>query len=371
MLGSLHRGPDDDWWQVPLSQLLVLPLIVRRRYPWAVFWLLAGVGGVQWLIGVRFAADAALLIALYTVAAHQSRRRALIAAGVLEIGVALASIRFAPTGDGVLASMIFLTGMVAAALFAGITLQTRRQYLGALVERASRLEHERDQQRRLAATEERTRIARELHDVIAHSLSVIITLADAAALANTTEPAQASDAMLQVAATGRSSMAEMRRLLGVLREDETTADPIEFAPQPGMGHIDTLVADVRAAGLPARLSVTGTPQLLPPSTQSAAYRIVQESLTNTLKHAHDPSQVHIQLGWRPGELHIDITDNGQPTPPRPPRDATTPPNSPASTGHGMIGMRERAALFDGTVDAGPTPEGGWRVHAVLPTHPTP
>ncbi|MDQ2837196.1 MAG: sensor histidine kinase [Actinomycetota bacterium] len=365
VVDSLRFIGDRDWWQIPLSQLLILPLILRRRYPSAVFGLVAVAAGIQWLAQVRFAADAALLVALYTVAVHQSRHRALVAAGVLEVGVVLAAIRFAPSGDGIIASMIFLTGLVAAALFGGITLQTRRQYLASLVERAVRLEHERDQQRRLAATEERSRIARELHDVIAHSLSVVITLADAAALANASYPEQATEAMRQVAATGRSSMTEMRRLLGVLREDEPGLQ-IEFAPQPDLASLDGLVADVRAAGLPARLSVTGLPQALPPTAQSAVYRIVQESLTNALKHAHDPSQVRVEIRWRADEIQIDVADDGSAT-------ILVPANGDVGTelaGHGLIGMRERAALFDGTVDAGPTELGGWRVRAILPAqHP--
>ncbi|HEY2042030.1 MAG TPA: sensor histidine kinase [Jatrophihabitans sp.] len=365
VLGSLHhRAGNSGWWSVLFSQLLVLPLIFRRRHPWAVFVLLASLAAVQWLTDVRLAADAALLIALYTVAAHCSRRRALVAAGVIEVGVVLASIRFAPTGDGVLASMVFLSGMVAAALFSGITLRTRRQYLAALVERATRLEYERDQQTRLAATAERTRIARELHDVIAHSLSVIITLADAAVLAEQTDPTQAREAMLQVAATGRGSMAEMRRLLGVLREADA-GDGVELSPQPGLERLDTLIADVRAAGLPVELSVTGTPQPFTPTAQSTAYRIIQESLTNVLKHADNPTRVRVEIRWSSDGMRIDVTDDGRTA------GAGGVTGRPevgvgVSAGNGMIGMRERAGLFHGTVEAGPTPYGGWRVHAILP-----
>ena len=355
-----HSAGIGPWWHLLLSQLLVLPLVLRRRYPWLVFWLLAAVAAVQWAAEVRFAADAALLIALYTVAAHQSRRRALVAAGVLELGVVLAAVRFAPTGDGVIASIVFLSGLVAAALFAGITGQTRRQYLAALVDRAARLEHERDQQALLAATAERTRMARELHDVIAHSLTVNITLADAAALANPAAPQEATDAMLAVAATGRESLAEMRRLLGVLRTDHEA--PAELAPQPGLDRIDSLIADVRAAGLPARLTVTGTPQPMTPTTQSAAYRIIQESLTNALKHADQATRVQVDVGWQPDQVRIGVTDDGRPT------TMAGPVMSPA--GRGLIGMRERAAIFGGTIDAGPRPGRGWSVQATLPLEPT-
>jgi signal transduction histidine kinase len=316
-------------------------------------------------------ADAALLVALYTVAAHCSRGRALTAAAVVEAGVLLASIRFVPTGDGVLASMVFLSGMAAAALFSGINLRTRRQYLAALTERAVRLEFERDQQARLATTAERTRIARELHDVIAHSLSVIITLADGAALSHESDPAQARRAMLQVAATGRGSMTEMRRLLGVLRQDGPSQ--LELSPQPDLQRLEALIGDVRAAGLPVELTTTGSPQRLTSTTEeSAVYRIVQEGLTNALKHADNPSRVRVEIRWSVDAVSVDITDDGRasPDPVRPVKaPADAPPRPRTWPGHGLIGMRERAGLFGGTVQAGPTPSGGWAVHAVLPTQP--
>jgi hypothetical protein len=323
-----------------LGQLLVLPLIVRRRYPSAVFGFMAAVAFAQWLADLRLLADVALLIVMYTVAAHESRARAFVAAAVMELGVVLASIRFAPAGDGLVASLIFLSGLVAAVLFGGITLRTRRQYLAALVERAERLEFERDQQARLAATAERTR-----------------------------EPVQATEAMYQVAATGRASLAEMRKLLGILRDSDAGSDAggVEFAPQPGLDRLDALISDVRAAGMPIQLSVVGTPRPLAPIAQSAAFRIVQESLTNVFKHARRARQVVVELRWEAGELRIDITDDGELAPTGtdgPGLSGAAGPLSPG--GHGMIGMRERAALFDGTLVAGPGPEQGWRVTAMLP-----
>lgn len=364
------RGP--DWWALVISQLLVLPLVLRRRQPWPVFLTLAALAAVQWLSSVPLTADAAVLVSLYSVAAHCSRRHALIAATTVEVGVILASVRFAPTGDGIVASLVFLTGMVAAALFSGITLRTRRQYLAALTERATQLEYERDQQAQLATTAERTRIARELHDVIAHSLSVIITLADGAALSSDRDPAQARKAMLQVAATGRGSMTEMRKLLGVLRDERALA--AEFAPQPDLRGIEALVGDVRAAGLPVELTTIGTPPPLGSTEESALYRIVQEGLTNALKHADNPTRVRVELRWSPAGVSVDIIDDGRDpaTPPRPARAGE--PASPltrAASGHGLIGMRERAGLSGGTVQAGPTPSGGWAVHAVLPAQSRP
>jgi signal transduction histidine kinase len=364
-----HQQDQPQWWALVLSQFLLVPLIVRRRFPWHVFLFVASAAAVQWLTDARLAADVAVLIALYTVAAHCSRRRALVAAGTVELGVALASIRFAPAGDGVVASLVFLSGMVAAGLFSGTTLQTRRQFLAALTERAVRLERERDQQARLAATAERTRIARELHDVIAHSLSVIITLADAAVISHDHDPAQAKKAMSQVAATGRGSMTEMRRLLGILRDDNASGTGL--APQPGLADIAILIEEVRGAGLPVELAISGIPQTLSETAESTIFRIIQESLTNTLKHANSPTHARIEIHWSQAGVTVEITDDGDfdssGTRGSETQDSTDSGSSPEHEArHGIIGMRERASLFGGTVQAGPAPRGGWCVHAKLP-----
>ncbi|MCW2723845.1 MAG: putative two-component sensor [Frankiales bacterium] len=360
-LPLLHRGGVSGWIWL-LDQVLVLPLAVRRRSPVAVFAVIAAAGGVQWMTGQRLPADVALLVALYTVAAHEPRRKAAVAAWIVESGVVMASIRFAPTGDGVIGSLVFLSGLVAAAFFLGTSLRTRRAYLASVEDRAVRLEHERDQQSRLSAIAERTRIAREMHDIVAHNLSVMITLADGAAIAHRTDPAAAAAAMGQVSATGRQALAEMRQLLGVLRDDTRDAD---LGPQPDLGHLDELLDQVRGAGLPVRLSVRGLPQPLPATAQATVYRIVQEALTNTLKHGRDVTAVHVVLDWGTQALEVTIADDGS---------AAAPLGAAGSTGGlGLAGMRERAALHAGTVSAGPTagpttaPAGrGWVVQARLP-----
>ena len=348
----IHDGTA-SWSVWVLDQLLVLPLAFRRRSPSGVFALISVVALVQLLVGERLVADIGLLVALYTVAAHESRRRALIAAGVLEVGVVLASVRFAPTGDGVLGSFVFLSGLVTTALFLGTTRRARRATLAALVDRAERLERERDQQTRLAATAERTRIAREMHDIVAHSVSVMITLADAAALTNVTDQPAATRAMQQVSSTGRQALGEMRRLLGVLRNDE---DDPDLAPQPGLDQLDELLGQMRAAGLPLQLSVSGRPAALTQSAQSAAYRIVQESLTNVLKHSLHPTLVRVLLRWFSDQLAIDVLDDGAPA----------PMGTGSRPGHGLAGMRERVLVQSGELSAGPVPDGGWAVHARLP-----
>ena len=346
--GGDHVADPLDWI---FAQALILPLVLRRRFPIEVFGLLVGVAAIQALTTGPSAADFALLIALYTVAAHRERRDAFVAAGVVEVGVFVAAIRFQPVGEDILASIVFLTGLVAAALFTGISLRARRDYLASLEDRAERLERERDQQAELAATAERTRIAREMHDVVAHSLSVVITLADGAVAAAATDPNGASAAMQQVGETGRQALAEMRRLLGVLRDER----PAELAPQPDLDRLNSLLDDVRGTGLPVEFAVTGTPTTLPSTAQATVYRIVQESLTNVLKHAIDPTHACVALLWQPGELTVEVTDDGTGTV------ATSVPTG----GHGLQGIGERVALYDGDLVSGPVPPHGWRVRACL------
>jgi len=348
---TVHQAGDRPWlWALDLA--LAAPLVWRRRDPVAVFAVLAAAALVQWVLGVRLTDDVALLVALYTVAAYASRRKAIAAAAVLEVGVVLAAFRFAPA-RGVIASVVFLSGLVAAAFFIGTTVQTRRAYLAALVDRAARAERERDQRARLAATEERARLARELHDVVAHSLTVVVTLAEAAAVAGDTDPPAARAAMGEVANTGRAALTEMRRLLGVLRA-EPGADPAALAPVPGLERLDDIIGSARTAGLPVRLTVSGRSRPLPPTLDATAYRVVQEALTNVLKHAVAPTRVDVAVCWGDRALQLSVTDDGRSVPP------TGPP------GHGLQGMRERLALFEGEVTAGPTTSGGWAVRVGLP-----
>jgi signal transduction histidine kinase len=341
---------------------LVLPLVWRRRQPTVVFAVAALAGLAQWVVGLQRAADLALLVALYTVAAREDRRRALTAAAVLEIGVLLAAARFAPAGDDVVASVVFLSGLVAAAFFVGTTVQNRRAYLDALVDRAARAEREADQQAQLAATAERTRIARELHDIVAHSLTVVVTLAEAAVATSGTDPPAARAAMGQVATTGRSALAEMRRLLGVLRTDAADTDvdvgpPADRRePAPGLDRLDDLVTQTRSAGLPVRLTVSGHPRSLPTTMETTAYRVLQESVTNALRHAVDPTRLDVGIHWEPDALVIQVHDDGRP--------AHSTPHGLG--GHGVTGMRERLAVFGAELTVGPAPSGGWTVHARIP-----
>ena len=338
------RGAWAAWLFVPL---LTLPLLWRRRAPSAVFVAIAVVAFGQWLVTRPTWADLALLVALYTVAATAPRARAVAAGAVLELGVVLAVVRWS-RGDPV-AGTVFLTGMVIAAGALGRSVQIRRAYMRSLEERAARLEHERDQQGRIAAAAERARIAREMHDIVAHNLSVMTALANGAAYAARSDPDQAVHAMELSAQTGRQALADMRRLLGVLREDAGA----QRTPQPGADDVPELLAQVRAAGLPVTLAVEGSHEALPPAAQLTLFRLIQEALTNSLKHAGPGATAAIALRYDDDVVELDVSDTG--------RGAA----SANLGGQGLSGMRERAAVYAGEVEAGPRPEGGWRVRARL------
>ena len=343
----VHR--DDRTVAILLTIGLTLPLVWRRRYPRAVFAVIACVAMAQWLAGLQLGADVAVLVALYTVAAMLPRRDAGAAFVVCMVGVCLATGRWAQ--HEIVPSFIGLSATVVASALLGISVQNRRVLLASLQERAARLELERDQQGRLAASAERARIAREMHDIVAHNLTVVIALADGAVFAARESPEKATEAMQKVSRTGREALAEMRGLLGVLADEA----PGSRAPQPGIPEISQLVDQVRTTGVPVQLEVDGDPARLPAGVQLATYRIVQEALTNTLKHAGPDVTANVHVTCVNGSVEVDVSDTGP---------GTGADLLPAG-GRGLAGMRQRAAVFGGTVDAGPGPAGGWRVQAHL------
>ncbi len=357
-------GPGQYGEMVLFSTLLVVPLAWRRRFPLSAFAFAAVVALTQWIVHVRLAADMTLLVYLYTVARWYPLRVGVLAAAVVEGGAMLAAVRWNLTRSW-LETMVFLSGLVAASLLLGVSVRHWRNSLSTLTERAEQLERERDQQARIAAAAERTRIARDMHDVVAHSLSVMVTLSEGAALKQAAEPERARRAMRQVSATGHQALDEMRRMLGVLRTEDA---PEPRQPQPGLAQLDGLLDQVRATGLAAELTVTGLAAtglaaVMPPGAELTVYRIVQEALTNTLKHAAGATRVTVAITCRPGAVTVDVHDDGTR---RQARAAGPGPGGPGLTGHGLTGMRERAAVYDGAVSAGPDPAGGWRVHARLP-----
>jgi signal transduction histidine kinase len=329
-----------------LQTALLLAIIPRRVWPSLVFLVICAIAFAQWLLGFPLIGDGVLLIALYTVAAHQSWVRAVAAAALLEVGAVLAAVRWELAGT-LPRSLLFLTALVVAALFAGLTTASGSKYLAWMDERARRLEIERDQQSVIAAAAERTRIARELHDIVSHSLSVVITLADAAAVVGRADPGRGVEAMSDVSEVGRRALSDMRAMLGLLR----TEDPPAVAPQPGVAQLDVLAEQVRAAGLAVDLTVDGTPFPLGAAAELTAYRIVQEALTNTIRHA-SARHVQVAIRYAAPDLHVRVADDGTATP-------------SGRRGHGIDGMRERAALHAGTLRAGPVPGEGWLVTAIL------
>jgi signal transduction histidine kinase len=340
-----HRGE-----VVLFAALLALPVAWRRRFPTPVFLVLAAIAFAQWVVDVNVLADVALLIGIYTVAAHESRMRAVGAAAILELGAVLAA-----SADGGFREFVGLSALSVSAGVLGTSVRHRRALLASLEDRAARLELERDQQGLIAAAAERARIAREMHDIVAHNLTVIVALADGAVFAAERKPEKATVAMETVSATGRQALAEMRRLLGVLRDDDKSST---LVPQPGLPQIDQLVEQVRAAGLPVTLEIAGDGRALPAGAQLTVFRLVQESLTNCLKHAGASAVAGVRLRYAAGVVDVEITDNG-----------ATRTRVGDSGGRGLEGMRERAAVYAGTVEAGPRADGGWRVHARLSLEP--
>jgi signal transduction histidine kinase len=326
---------------------LVVPLAVRRRAPFPVFCAIAAVAFAQWLADINVSADLALLVAVYTVAVHEPRSRVIAACAMLEIGIVLAIARWS---DGsVVSGFVLLTGMGTAAVVLGLNVRTRRAYTAALEDRAAQLEREHEQQGRLAAAAERARIAREMHDIVAHNLSVMVALADGAGFMAERDPQRSAGAMEQVSRTARHALDEMRRLLGVLRDD----DPAALAPAPGLADLDALLEQVRAAGLAATLETSGAPIALGAGAELTVYRLVQEALTNTLKHAGPDAQAIVRLRYDAHGVEVEVTDDGRGR------------GHVSADGHGLAGMRERAAVYGGELESGPAPGGGWRVRARL------
>ncbi len=331
------------------------PLVWRRARPRAVFAIVANIAFVQWLEGVElFPADIAVLVAMYTVAATCILRWAVAAALVAEFGAVLAILHQPGprSATGRWSGLIPFTILIWAVWLCGLYLSTRRKYMHSLEERAQRLERERDAQAQVAAAAERARIAREMHDVIAHSVSVMVVQADGAAYMVDLDPERARRAMETIGETGRQALTEMRRMLGVLRERDGTGP---YAPQPGIEQLTELVAQIRSAGLPVDLTIEGVPEELPAAQQLAIYRIVQEALTNTRKHAGPRATAQVRLHYAEDAVEIRIRDDGR---------GTAAPSD--GRGHGLVGMTERAALYGGWVRTGPCPGGGYEVLARLP-----
>jgi len=344
---------------IALLLVQVFPLLWRRSHPSLVLLLVAGAFGARVLLGFSPGlAGFGLLVAMYSVAAYELGVRRvffLVAAG---LGFVAGFVVFGVTGNPRSFAITVPSLFFVAAWLIGDYLQTRRAYVAELEERAARLERERDQDRRLAADEERTRIARELHDVVAHDVSVIAIQAGAARAVQATRPEAAAQALGLIETTARDTLIELNRLLGVLRGSNGAA--AERRPQPGIGQLAGLVEELRAGGLEVDARVEGEARPLPPAVDLSAYRIVQEATTNVLKHAR-ARRVDIRVQYTETTLALDVRDDG----------GGNGDDPASSSGHGLIGMRERVALFGGELRAERNPAGGFSVHARLPFEPAP
>jgi len=346
---------------VGLALLLVqvLPLLWRRRHPSLVLLLVGGAFAARVLLGFSPGiAGFGLLVAMYSVAAYEVRARRLVFLVAAGLGFVAGFVVFGVTGNPRSFAITVPSLFFVAAWLIGDYLRTRRAYVAQLEERAARLERERDQDRRLAADEERTRIARELHDVVAHDVSVIAIQAGAARAVQASKPEAAAQALGLIETTARETLIELNRLLGVLRGGNG-ASP-DRSPQPGIGQLAGLVEQLRAAGLEVDARVEGEARPLPPALDLSAYRILQEATTNVLKHAR-ARRVDIRVHYAEGMLALDVRDDG----------GGDSRNVNSSSGHGLIGMQERVALFGGQFRAGRDLAGGFSVHARLPLEPAP
>jgi signal transduction histidine kinase len=345
---------------LPLSLLL----LIRRRYTDAAVVAGALIGVGQLVVNLHpVPPDVALLVLTYSAAAFGRPWVSRLAATLGLLAGPLTLLRFvnmrSSQGTAILAfeGALLSTPFVLSWVFGRFT-RVRRAYYAELEDRAARLERERDAQSKVAVAAERARIARELHDVVAHNVSVMIVQADGAAFVLDGSPEQAKEALAIIASTGRQALEEMRRLLGVLRSSDAGG---EYVPQPGVEQLPELLEQVRSAGLPVAFAVEGDPRPLPRGVELTAYRIVQEALTNVRKHGGPDATASVRLCFAPQRLQMLIEDDGRGASADSVREGGVD-----GLGHGLIGMRERVGMVGGTLDAGPRPGGGFRIDVVLP-----
>jgi signal transduction histidine kinase len=338
-----------------LVLLHTLPLAARRRFPGAVLAATVASGLAVAALGLPpEILVLPILVAVYSVAAYGDRWVSLAGLAAAELGSAAAQLpqpvrqEVPPVvGNGLIIGAAWLLGH-----FVGL----RRGYITRLEERTAELERARAELARRAVVEERLRLARELHDVVAHSISMIAVQSGVGAHVADTQPKEAAKALGAIEATSRATLTELRRLLGVLRQEGEPRGSL--APVPGLADLDALLAEVAKAGLAVRLGVEGTPSPLPAGVDLSAYRIVQEALTNVVKHA-GPARAQVVVGYHDQDVTVEVTDDGQGV-------VAPTGDGQARVGHGLIGMRERVAAFGGDLEVGPRPGGGFRVAARLP-----
>lgn len=338
-----------------VSALLAAPLLVRRRYPEfaAAAVLVVGAGQLCLMPGtVLVPADLALAVVLYTLVNYVGRRAALLYSLGLVVGTVLWALWRANTDvDGLVPAMVFALAWILAE-FAG----ARRAYAAEVETRLSEVERERDRRSMIAVSDERTRIARELHDVVAHAVSIMVVQADGASYVLPRDPAAAAAALETISSTGRAALTELRRTLELLRTDHSGA----LTPQPGTVGLDELTERMRSVGLPVELDLIGDLETLPAGLALGVRRIIQESLTNVLRHAGPAVTAAVRVHREPDRVLIQVSDTGRSEP------APNERGYRDGSGNGLLGMRERVAVLGGRISFGRELDGGWTVRAVLP-----
>ncbi|MFD2339283.1 two-component sensor histidine kinase [Clavibacter tessellarius] len=357
--GSRSAVPAGGVVVVVLALVTGVALMARRTRPVTVL-AIAGASAAASAVITGAFDGIVIAVALYAVAVHGSTRRAWLGLGGAAALAAVVVPTTAGTGPLDLSAatllVVALIPMLIATLI-GVNIGGRKRYVDALRDLAVQLARERDQQALLATAAERTRIAREIHDIVAHGITVMVTLADGARASAVGRPELAREAMREVADTGRTSLSEMRRMLGVLAEDADADAPPLRAPQPGHADLAALVDSFRTTGLPVRFTTTGAPPD-DRGRQLAVFRVVQESLTNVLRYAPNADRVDVRVDHRPDAITVEVTDD----------DVTGPVVPPVpGSGRGLLGVSERMAVYGGTASAGRREGGGWRVLATLPS----
>jgi signal transduction histidine kinase len=345
-------SPPPPWaYVLVLTQSLLL--VIRRRRPFAVSLV---VGLLAFAYGLSVLPDPPVsyagLVALYTAAAFAPRPLARLAGVIAGVAIAVSIVVDRADADWQDLAVNWL--VFATAWLLGDGAWTRRQRASEAEARAEAAERTRDAETQRAVAEERNRITREMHDIVAHHVSMMVVQAEAGPVVVERDPQRAVEAFDSISATGKQALTELRRLLGVLRSDDGRHHSDRLTPQPTLAHLPELVRSVRAAGSDVRLDIRGTAADLGQATDLSAYRIVQEALTNAIRHA-GPARIDVRVTYGPESVDIEVTDDGVGSEAR-----------GGGGGHGLAAMRERAALVGGDVSAGPMPGGGWRVHGSLP-----
>jgi signal transduction histidine kinase len=352
--GSNIEGP--AWVNVIAAAAITLPVALRRRWPLAVPLAMAAVLALQEVLGGDITENSvtpvlAFPIAIYTLAACSDRLRAALGlAGV--VALVWADVVFSSHSDP--SDFLFTALLISGPWLVGRIVATRSELAAELRDKAERLERDQEKQAELAVSEERSRIARELHDVVAHNVSVMVVQAAAARRMIDHDPLKATEALASVEQTGREALKEMRRMVGMLGKSE---EGLELEPQPSVAELDWLIERAREAGLDVDLTIEGDKRRLDSSVDLSAFRIVQEALRNTLQHA-GPARAHVLLRYGEHDVEVDVHDDGRGLP------ARTPNGTGAGTG--LVGMRERVAMLGGEIEAGYRKDGGFGVRAKLP-----